>query len=176
MKPEIEKAIIDLLPEILEAAKNIFGNDYEDHSQEIILSTLQRDEDFIQGLIDIDQLKYYMFKSLWFRKMNMVRDARNKRNNIENYSNDYVAFHSPSATYSLSDVKAVQDSIKSLSYMEQLLIKYYLENDCNATKLANEIRLNTDGVGIPKSMVWRMIREIKKKIREKVNENNSSNS
>ena len=58
----------------------------------------------------------------------------------------------------------------------QLLIKYYLENDCNATKLANEIRLNTDGVGIPKSMVWRMIREIKKKIREKVNENNSSNS
>lgn len=174
LRKDLEDEICKLLPELEAAAKSIFKNDHEDILQDVIITTLQRDEEFICRLVEIGQLKYYMFKALWFQKYKIVRDAEVENRMFKSYMTNHVVFYNSQPTYSMKEIDMMNNAIDELPFVQQKLIKYYLASGGNSSKLAREIALNTDGVGIPKTMVARIIREAKKKIKEKINENNGS--
>ena len=176
MKAEISQKIVELLPELERAAKNIFGNDFEDSLHDVILTTLERDEEFIQGLIEGNYLKYYLIKAMCFKRNRNFEDKKA----FQYFSQSVMTglppkFDKMQLTYDIDDWNKLESAISQLDFVEQKLIKYYM-TEGTTDKLAKKIAETTDGKGIPEQTIRRIIREAKQKLKKIVNEGNGDST
>lgn len=169
-REEIELAIANEVPAIIEAAINIWGdkNRGEEAASDVLFYMLQKSSEDLSAIINGGYLRYYAVKSLLFDRNNAVKKLQTKNKNEYKYQIALAQYISTATDktyiYTSTEIDQLHHAISQLNFIEQKVVYHYMESG-SVGKLAKRIAATTDGKGIPVNTLHNILKIAKQKIK-----------